>query len=343
MPAAANTPEPAPRFAVQAAVQPDTASAASPIPTRFLGCDVGKAGIVVFDSRDASLRTLPNQPDSLATFAAGLDPTCLVVCEATGGYEDALLAALLTAGCPAHRADARKVKAFIRSFGTLAKSDTLDARALAHYAQERHARLARWQAPDPDRERLQTLVLTRADLVAQRTACTNRLAAPGAEPVRTCLEALRTCLDTQIQALDAAIAALVRAAAELVRAERVLRAIPGIGATTAAALIGLMPRTRPHRPPSGRRPGRRRPPPQPERRHRRLSPNPRRQARGQAHPVHGRDGGQPPQPHPPGRLPAPARRRKEAHRRHHSPHATPHRHRKRTPARRIRSSRRQLS
>ena len=241
MPAAANTPEPAPRFAVQAAVQPDTASAASPIPTRFLGCDVGKAGIVVFDSRDASLRTLPNQPDSLATFAAGLDPTCLVVCEATGGYEDALLAALLTAGCPAHRADARKVKAFIRSFGTLAKSDTLDARALAHYAQERHARLARWQAPDPDRERLQTLVLTRADLVAQRTACTNRLAAPGAEPVRTCLEALRTCLDTQIQALDAAIAALVRAAAELVRAERVLRAIPGIGATTAAALAGVAP------------------------------------------------------------------------------------------------------
>lgn len=241
MPAAANTPEPAPRFAVQADVQPDTASAAPPIPTRFLGCDVGKAGIVVFDSRDASLRTLPNQPDSLAAFAASLDPTCLVVCEATGGYEDALLAALLTAGCPAHRADARKVKAFIRSFGTLAKSDTLDARALAHYAQERHARLARWQAPDPDRERLQTLVLTRADLVAQRTACTNRLAAPGAEPVRSCLEALRTCLETQIQALDAAIAALVRAAAELVRAERVLRTIPGIGATTAAALIGLMP------------------------------------------------------------------------------------------------------
>ena len=47
-------------------------------------------------------------------------------------------------------------------------------------------------------------------MVAQRTACTNRLAAPGTEPVRTCLEALRTCLDTQIQALDAAIAALAK-------------------------------------------------------------------------------------------------------------------------------------
>ena len=203
-------------------------------PTRFIGCDVGKTLIVVCDSRDGSTRTLANTPEALAGFAARLDTTCLVVCEATGGYEDALLAALLAAGCPAHRADARKVKAFIRSFGTLGKSDSLDARALARYAQERHARLARWQAPDPQRERLQTLVLTRADLIAQRTACTNRLAAPGAEPVRACLVA-------QIQALEAAIAELVAGTTELTRAERVLRAIPGIGATTAAALIALMP------------------------------------------------------------------------------------------------------
>lgn len=227
---------------------PAPANTPDPTPTRFLGCDVGKTSIVVFDTRDATTRTLPNQPAALAAFAATLDATCLVVCEATGGYEDALLSALVSASgswprpgpCPAHRADARKVKAFIRSFGTLAKSDALDARALAHYGQERHAGLARWQAPDPARERLQTLVLTRADLVAQRTACTNRLAAPGAEPVRACLEAVRACLATQIHALDAAIARLVRTA-DLAQAERVLRTIPGIGATTAAALLALMP------------------------------------------------------------------------------------------------------
>lgn len=212
-----------------------------PTLTRFIGCDVGKATIVVFDSRDGRTRSLANTPKALAAFAESLDATALVVCEATGGYEDALLAALLAAAIPAHRADARKVKAFIRSFGTLAKSDALDARALARYAQERHARLARWQAPDPRRERLQTLVLTRTDLIAQRTACTNRLKAPGAAPVRAYLEALRTCLVTQIQALEAAIAALMASADDLVRAERTLRAVPGIGATTAAALIALMP------------------------------------------------------------------------------------------------------
>ena len=210
-------------------------------PTRFIGADVGKATIVIHDSRDQTTRTIANRPDQLAAFAAELDRSCFLVCEATGGYEDALLAALLAAGCPAHRADARKVKAFIRSYGTLAKTDALDARALACYAQERQATLSRWQAPDPARERLQTLVLTRADLVAQRTAFTNRLAAPGSDAVRSYLEAVATCLSQQIQELEKTIKQTVRQAASLAKAAKVLTAIVGIGSTTAVTLLALMP------------------------------------------------------------------------------------------------------
>jgi transposase len=40
-----------------------------------------------------------------------------------------------------HRADTRKVKNFIRSFGSSAKTDALDAKALAKYGQERGASL----------------------------------------------------------------------------------------------------------------------------------------------------------------------------------------------------------
>lgn len=212
-----------------------------PSPTRILGCDVGKASIVVFDSYTGQTQTLPNRPEPLAAFAASLDPADLVVCEATGGYETTLLAALLAVGIPAHRADARKVKAFIRSFGILGKSDAIDARALARYGAERHARLTRWQAPDPDRARLQALVLARADFVAQRTACTNRRQAPGAEPVRARLDALHACLEDQIRALDADIAEAIQSCSDTARAERVLRSIGGVGPKTAAALLALMP------------------------------------------------------------------------------------------------------
>lgn len=212
-------------------------------PTRFIGADVGKAEIVFHDARGSARHTIPNKPKDLAAFAAkaGLDASCLVICEATGGYEDALLAALLAAGCPAHRADARKVKAFIRSYGTLAKTDALDAKALAAYGQERHASLARWQAPDPARENLQRLVLLRADFVAERTAHRNRLAAPGAGPIQAYLETVITTLSEQIEAIEEAMAQTLREAAALMRAKTALTSIKGIGDTTAIILLALMP------------------------------------------------------------------------------------------------------
>ena len=210
-------------------------------PTRFIGCDVGKAAIVAFDSATGQIRSLPNTPDALAAFAATLDATCLLVCEATGGYEAGLLAAALLAGCPAHRADARKVKAFVRSLGTLGKSDAIDARALARYGAERHVSLLRWDAPDDSRDHLQSLVLTRRDFVVQRQAFANRLAAPGATPAAAYLRAAIDCLGAQIQALDRDVTALIAGEAKLAKADAVLREIAGIGPKTAAALIALMP------------------------------------------------------------------------------------------------------
>ena len=153
-------------------------------PSRFIGCDVGKTTIVAFDTASGRTYTIANEPQALFDFAASLDPTCFVVCEATGGYERDLLAALLADGVPAHRADARKVKAFIRSFGTLGKSDAIDASALARYGRDRYAELPLWSAREPERLRLQALVLARRDLVKDRLAYANRRAAPAAEPVQ---------------------------------------------------------------------------------------------------------------------------------------------------------------
>lgn len=210
------------------------------LPTRFIGCDVGKDAVVVFDAV-AGYRQIANTPDALDRLAATLPTGCLVVCEATGGYEAALLDAVTRAGHAAHRADARRVKAFVRSLGTLAKTDALDARALARYGQERHDRLDRWRPRDATRQLLATLVATRSDIVRARTACTNRLKAPGAGLVADELRTLAQAHDHAIAGLDARIAALLAATTALARAAATLRTIPGIGATTAAALLALLP------------------------------------------------------------------------------------------------------
>jgi transposase len=207
----------------------------------FIGCDVGKSHVIVFDSRCGRTVSLLNQPEALADWAARIEPGYLVVCEATGGYEAALLAAVSAAGLSAHRADARKVKAFIRSFGTLGKTDAIDARALAGYGRERHAQLAFWRPSEAECDRLHALVTTRTDLVAARQACRNRLAAPGGGHVRAHLQPLLDCLSAQIAAIEAAIEAALDAHPTMRVAAQILRAIPGVGPTTAATLLALMP------------------------------------------------------------------------------------------------------
>lgn len=215
-------------------------------PCRFIGCDVGKESIVVFDSASGQTRSLPNRKADLTRFARTLDDSCLVICEATGGYESRLLEAMLAAGRAAHRADARKVKAFIRSFGTLGKTDAIDARALARYGEERHQSLARWDTPDPIHQEIQALVLLRADLVRTRQAQRNRLAAPGmrgpeAVVAGGCLRALVRGLQAQIAVIEARLRTLIAAHPQLGHDEAVLRSIKGVGPATAATLLALMP------------------------------------------------------------------------------------------------------
>ena len=210
-------------------------------PTRFVGCDVGKALVAVYDSATGMVREWPNPTAAMDQLAATFDAATLAVCEATGGYEANLLDALTRAGVAVHRADARKVKAFIRSFGTLAKTDAIDATALARYAKERHDRLTRWQPCKDRRAELHTLVATRSDLVRSRAAHANRLKSPTAAPVQSELLGLLGAYEQAIAILDQRIANLIETTHELATKARILQAMPGIGPTTAAALLAYMP------------------------------------------------------------------------------------------------------
>ena len=214
-------------------------------PSRLVGCDVGKSAVVVFDSLIGRITEIANDADALATLAADLardaPSACLVVCEATGGYESALLAAVAAAGIPAHRADARKVKAFIRSLGRLGKTDAIDARALARYGQERHADLCRWQPPLRVGEDLSTLSRLRTRLVKQRVALTNQLQAPGGAVVRHRLQAIREVVSGQITAIEAEMRDLVDSDPATAAAVALIEDIPSCGHRTAVTLAAVMP------------------------------------------------------------------------------------------------------
>jgi transposase len=208
---------------------------------RFIGCDVGKTTLVFFELGNNTTHTIANRKADIERYVAAFDSQCFFVCEATGGYESLLLKVLTCAGMAAHRADARKVKAFIRSYGVLGKTDDIDARQLAHYAIERHEQLPLWQEPNQNRQKLQSLVLARQDMVADRVAWTNRLKAPGADNAQAYIMAILDCIKSQIAAIESDIDMLIKINAQLRQSEQVLSAIPGIGTRTAATLLALMP------------------------------------------------------------------------------------------------------
>ena len=127
-------------------------------PSRILGLDIAKHTIAVFDSHTQRPCAIDNRRVAISRFIAGLDPQSLAVCEPTGGHDSLLLQMLVEAGIACHRADTVKVKAFIRSFGILAKSDAIDARGLALYGKERWNALALFAPPQADQDALRQLV-----------------------------------------------------------------------------------------------------------------------------------------------------------------------------------------
>ena len=106
----------------------------------FVGIDVAKADFVVACRPDGPSWTAPNDPAGIAATVdrvRAVAPT-LIVLEATGGYETALVAALVAAALPVVVANPRQVRDFAKATGQLAKTDHVDAHVLALFAERVH-------------------------------------------------------------------------------------------------------------------------------------------------------------------------------------------------------------
>jgi transposase len=206
-----------------------------------LGLDVAKASVTLHDLGSGRSRRLANTKEALLAALEDYRDHDLAVCEATGGYEDVLLEVLVTLGIPAHRADAVRVRAFLRSHGTLAKSDPIDACGLALYGDDRFDSLVRWRPVEAAQGELAGLVERRRDLVDMRADEKKRLKAPRAALVAHEICSLIEQLDQHIRNVEARIARLIQQSQRLSAAARALQSIPGIGPTVAATLLALLP------------------------------------------------------------------------------------------------------
>lgn len=211
-------------------------------PSTVVGIDVSKDNLVVFDQASQTLMSVGNDTKAIAKLVASFDPGTLVVCEPTGGHEAPLVSELLAQGIACHRADTLKVQAFIKSFGRLAKTDAIDAKALAQYGDERWKQLPLFQPKDEAQAELAGLVARRQDLVAFKVAETNRLKAPGNN--KTLARSFKTviaCVQRQIDRIDEEIEKLIASSQSLSLRKQIYCSLPGVGPRTAIALIASMP------------------------------------------------------------------------------------------------------
>lgn len=166
----------------------------------------------------------------------------LIVLEASGGYERGLVGYLLQHGLPVAVVNPRAARDFARSMGHLAKTDALDARALAHYAQTLAVKAdqagVHFVPPPAEVEALQAMVGRRVQLVNMRTAESNRLAGSVRVLKRSITAVIKT-LDKEIAKLDGDIDAHLKT--HFRDQARRFEAIKGLGTTTTAVLLAFVP------------------------------------------------------------------------------------------------------
>lgn len=163
----------------------------------------------------------------------------LVVLEATGGLEFPLAAALAAARLQVSVVNPRQVRDFARATGRLSKTDRIDAKVLAHFAQVIQPP-ARPLADEAARE-FKALLVRRQELVEMITAEENRLTAAFAYIVKQRIQTHVEWLQAQLKELDNDLGQRVQESPVWREKEQLLRSVPGVGPNLTFTLLAELP------------------------------------------------------------------------------------------------------
>jgi transposase len=206
----------------------------------FVGIDVSKAWFdvaVLGEKRTTQFASTKKGIRALVQWMSQVQPQLIVV-EATGGYEEALVLALFEAGLPVALVSPQRVRQYARAKGRLAKTDPLDAHLLAEYGKAIQPRL--FVGKSEKRKQLSALVGRRNQLNNMLQAEKNRLRGQTGA-VRSSLEKVIACLEAELEQMDQEIQALLQTQTDLQIQEKLLRSAKSIGPVTAATLLADLP------------------------------------------------------------------------------------------------------
>jgi len=162
----------------------------------------------------------------------------LVVLEATGGMETAFVGAAATARLPVVVVNPRQVRDFAKSVGALAKTDAIDARVLARFAEAVRPEVR--PLKDKEASQLSALIARRRQLVEMLTSEKNRLgSAP--EAIHPSLEEHIEWLEQRLTDINGKLRKAIKKSPVWRAKEQLLRTAPGVGAVLSATLVAGLP------------------------------------------------------------------------------------------------------
>lgn len=203
----------------------------------YIGIDVSKHRLDVAGRPDVDSFYVANDPAGIECLVSRLSklPCRQIVLEATGGYETAVVHALLADGLPAVVVNPRQVRDFARATGRLAKTDLIDAQVLAHFGEVIQPEPR--QMPDAEVLELRALVRRRRQLVQMLTAEKNRRR----QGLQTSLSRHIEWLECEIASLNAEVQRLVEDSPAWRAQEQLYRSSPGVGKVLSCTLVADLP------------------------------------------------------------------------------------------------------
>jgi transposase len=207
----------------------------------FDGIDVSKDRLDVHVRPSGQSFSVTRDAKGLEKLCADLaaSPPALIVLEATGGFEIIVAATLAGADFPLAVVNPRQIRDFARATGQLAKTDALDARIIALFAER--IRPEPRPVADANSQILAELVARRRQVVEMIGMEANRLHQARHARIERTIKAILKTLEAQLASLDRDIDDTVRGSPAWRAADDLLTSVPGVGEVTSRTLIADLP------------------------------------------------------------------------------------------------------
>jgi len=206
----------------------------------IVGIDVSKDSLEVAVIPGGSPWSVSNDEEGIGTLLKRIKPLHprLIVLEATGGLEAAVVTALTSVSLPVVMVNPRQVRDFAKATGRLAKTDTIDAQMLARFGEAVNPQ------PRPLKneqvKHLQALTARRRQLVRMLTAEKNRL---GSAPalVKPNIKAHIAWLEQCLGDINKELHKAIKDSPLWCEKEALLRSVPGVGVVLSLSLLAELP------------------------------------------------------------------------------------------------------